>query len=92
MSKSLFWPCNILLPKTDSYEKWSVIACDQFTSEPQYWEHTRREIGNCKSAIDLILPEAYLSKDNSEKICAIHYSMNRYLSEEFFRVIENSFI
>ena len=92
MSKSLFQPCNILLPKTDSYEKWSVIACDQFTSEPQYWEQTRNKIGNCKSTLDLILPEAYLSKDNSEKICAIHDSMNRYLSEEFFQVIENSFI
>ena len=92
MGKSLFQPCNILLPKTDSYEKWSVIACDQFTSEPQYWEQTRSKIGDCKSALDLILPEAYLSKDNSEKICEIHDSMNRYLSEEFFQVIENSFI
>lgn len=44
MSKLLFQTCDILLPKTDSYEKWSVIACDQFTSEPQYWEQTRREI------------------------------------------------
>ena len=92
MGKALFQPCNILLPKTDSYEKWSVIACDQFTSEPQYWEQTRSEIGNCKSALDLILPEAYLSEDNSEKICTIHDSMNRYLSEGFFRIIENSFI
>lgn len=92
MGKLLFQPCNILLPKTDSYEKWSVIACDQFTSEPQYWEQTRSEIGNCKSAIDLILPEAYLLEDNSEKICAIHDTMNRYLSEDSFQIIENSFI
>ena len=92
MGKLLFQPCNILLPKTDSYEKWSVIACDQFTSEPQYWEQTRSEIGKCKSAIDLILPEAYLSEDNSEKICAIHDSMNRYLTEDSFQIIENSFI
>ena len=61
MGKLLFQPCNMLLPKTDSYEKWSIIACDQFTSESQYWERTRSEIGNCKSALDLILPEAYLS-------------------------------
>lgn len=92
MSKLLFQPCNILLPKTDSYEKWSVIACDQFTSEPQYWEQTRSKIGVCKSALDLILPEAYLSEDNSEKICAIHDSMNRYLSEDSFQIIKNSFI
>lgn len=92
MGKSLFQPCNILLPKTDSYEKWSVIACDQFTSEPQYWEQTRNEIGNCKSTLDLILPEAYLSKDHSESICAIHDTMNRYLSEDSFKIIENSFI
>lgn len=92
MSKLLFQTCDILLPKTDSYEKWSVIACDQFTSEPQYWEQTRREIGNDKSALDLILPEAFLSDDNSKKISSIHDSMNRYLSEDFFHVIENSFI
>lgn len=92
MGKLLFQPCNILLPKTDSYEKWSVIACDQFTSEPQYWEQTRSKIGDCKSALDLILPEAYLSEDNSEKICSIHASMNRYLSEDSLKIIENSFI
>lgn len=92
MSKLLFQPFDILLPRTEDYRKWSVIACDQFTSEPQYWEQARKEIGNCKSTMNLILPEAYLSKDNSEKIYAIHNSMNRYLSEDFFQIIEKSFI
>ena len=92
MSKLLFQPCDILLPKTEEYRKWSVIACDQFTSEPQYWENVRNEIGDNESTLNLILPEAYLSKDNSEKIHAIHNSMNQYLLEDFFQIIEKSFI
>ena len=48
MGKLLFQPCNILLPKTDSYEKWSVIACDQFTSEPQYSKKGRAKLKKYK--------------------------------------------
>ena len=85
MSKSIFNTCDILLPKTGSYDNWAVIACDQFTSEPQYWEKTKAEIGNHKSAFNLILPEAFLSKDNSEAVVRIHDSMKQYLLEGYFK-------
>ena len=37
-SKLGFYPSDILLPKKDvDMSKWAVVACDQFTSEPEYW-------------------------------------------------------
>ena len=62
-----FFPAKILLPKTD-FEKWAVVACDQYTSEPQYWKEVEDFVGDTPSAFNLILPEVYLSKDNSERI------------------------
>ena len=42
-SKLGFYPSDILLPKKDvDMSKWAVVACDQFTSEPEYWERVRR--------------------------------------------------
>ena len=63
MKTTIFSPANIRLPKGDknAYEKWAVIACDQFTSEPKYWEQAREIIGDNPSAHNLVLPEAYLS-------------------------------
>ena len=61
-----FRPANILLPKTADRTKWSVIACDQFTSDPAYWQsaHALRE--GAPSVLDLILPEVYLGTDREE--------------------------
>ena len=92
MSKSIFNTCDILLPNTVSYHNWAVIACDQFTSEPQYWEKTKAEIGDRKSALNLILPEAFLSKDNSKAVVRIHDSMKQYLLEGYFKEIQNAFV
>ena len=43
--------------------RWAVIACDQFTSEPDYWESCRREIGASPSTLGFIMPEAWLGTD-----------------------------
>ncbi len=76
-------PANILLPKKD-FSKWSVIACDQYTSEPEYWQETEKNVGNAPSALRIILPEVYLSDDDSEKIKKINSTMEEYLSEDVF--------
>ena len=55
-----FLPADILFPKVDSMEKWAVIACDQFTSDPAYWERVRKNAEGAPSTINLILPEAEL--------------------------------
>ncbi len=86
-----FSPANILLPKKD-FEKWSVVACDQYTSEPEYWEEVENFVGDVPSALNIILPEVYLSNDNSERINAINDSMANYLANGVFREIQDTFV
>ena len=66
MKSTIFTEAEILLPPyppTDErFTKWGIIACDQFTSEPEYWDEAGRTAGD-ESALSLILPEAYLGKD-----------------------------
>ena len=73
---------EILLPPqgTDMY-KWAVVACDQFTSQKEYWEEARRIIGDAPSTLDLILPEAWLgAQDEQERIARIKEKMQEYLN------------
>lgn len=67
MNKSIFTPADILLPYADPYNKdwssWSVIACDQFTSEPEYWNECERFADGKPSSYELVLPEAYLGTE-----------------------------
>jgi len=66
-SNTIFSPADILLPKfadnPELMKKWAVIACDQFTSEPEYWEKCRELVGELPSAYNYIMPEAYLETD-----------------------------
>lgn len=89
MSKKHFFPADILLPKSD-FESWSCIACDQYTSEPEYWQETARITAGKNSAFHIVLPEVYLTQDNSEKISKINENMNKYITEHIFNVFENS--
>lgn len=61
---TMFSPAEILLPrfadKAELMEKWAVIACDQFTSEPDYWKDCREIVGEADSTYKYIMPEAYL--------------------------------
>lgn len=76
---------HIYLPKRSfDYSKWSVIACDQFTSNKEYWESVANYIGDCPSIYNLILPEVYLSKDNSEYIKKINKNITEYYHNGFF--------
>ena len=91
MKNTYFLPANILLPKSD-FQKWAVVACDQYTSEPEYWKEVEKTVGNEPSALNLILPEVYLSADNSKRIEKINRTMTDYLENGVFREIENTFI
>ncbi|NLW59491.1 MAG: DUF1015 domain-containing protein [Firmicutes bacterium] len=63
--------------------KWAVIACDQYTSDPEYWAEVRRRIGNSPSTLDLILPEVYLEDPEVEsKIQRINERMRAFLAEK----------
>ena len=91
--EKLFLPGDILLPKDADLTLWSVIACDQYTSEPEYWEDVDRRVGANPSTLRMILPEAYLpTHDADAERDKINATMRRYLDEGIFRTVENSFI
>lgn len=91
MSNTYFLPANILLPKSN-FEKWACVACDQYTSEPEYWKAVEDFVGNAPSALNLVLPEVYLKTDNSERINNINENMKKYIENDVFDEILNSFI
>lgn len=78
---------EIMLPKEGTdYGKWAVVACDQYTSEPEYWEDAERIVGDAPSTLHLILPEIYLEKKGEdEKIAAIRENMKKYLRDGTLR-------
>ncbi len=86
-----FFPADILLPK-NNFEKWSCIACDQYTSEPKYWEETKGIVGDCCSAFKVILPEVYLSVDNSKEIDEINRNMRALIDNDKFNTYENTMV
>lgn len=91
----IFRPADILLPKTDKCDlsKWSVIACDQYTSEPSYWEKAAELAEGSPSALELIFPEVYLDKgDDAELIKRINETMRRYIEDGLFDEYKNSMI
>ena len=87
-----FMPADILLPKNQDMEKWACVACDQYTSEPEYWEKVKKFVGDSKSTLNLIFHEVYLGKNDDETIKNINSSMEKYLSEDTLKVLENCFI
>lgn len=86
-----FSPANILLPKSD-FENWAVIACDQYTSEPEYWQSVKNAAADKPSALNIVLPEVYLSDDNSEYIEKINQNMQKYLTEDIFKEYPDALI
>lgn len=88
-----FKPADILLPKDIDFSKWAVIACDQFTAQPEYWEETREITDGEVTALDLILPEVYLNADDAdERIGKIHKNMQGYLDSGIFTEYPDSLI
>ena len=84
---------NILLPKNVDMTKWSVIACDQYTSEPNYWEEVKNIVGESPSTLNLTLPEIYLEEnDVEERIEKINKTMEEYLNKDLFIEYKNSMI
>ena len=69
---------EILLPgeKCD-LTKWAVVACDQFTSQPDYWRRVQETVGGAPSALNLIYPEAWLGEGDA-RIARINDAMRDY--------------
>lgn len=88
----IFCPADILIPPKEKLPKWSVVACDQYTSQREYWEQVRSHTDGEVSAIQLILPEAELGDDLDARAEKIHDRMDQYLAEKVFREFKNSYI
>ena len=87
-----FSAADILIPENCDLQRWAVIACDQFTSQPEYWAQVEQKTEGVPSAGHLILPESELSGDTEKKIRVIQENMRRYLQEALFCVYPDSFI
>lgn len=85
---------KILMPREgmDLY-KWSVIACDQYTSQPEYWKKAEEIVGDVPSTLKLTLPEVYLESDKEEKrVLAIHQNMKEYLESGMLKEMPAGFV
>jgi len=81
---------QILLPRPGiDLHRWAVIACDQFTSQPEYWDKVKEIVGSAPSTLNLILPEVYLEQDGVDaRVQAIQKTMARYLEDGVFKTHE----
>jgi len=95
LKKHIFTPADILLPKLPSkdMEAWAVIACDQFSSEKDYWKRVQKLVGDRPSTLEMIIPEAYLEEvEQKTETQKIRDTMREYISSDVLETIENSFI
>ena len=90
----VFTPADILLPREGTdMTKWACVACDQFTSEPEYWAEAENIAGGAPSTLRMILPEAYLGKvDESAEQDKIYSAMRDYVNSDVFRTVPDSYI
>ena len=93
MSEEIFKSVNILLPDVSDMRAWSVIACDQFSSDREYWNRVSRVVGNAPSTLRMILPEAYLVDGVHERFTReISLAMRNYIEEGIFREYKDSLV
>ncbi|MGM9937937.1 MAG: DUF1015 domain-containing protein [Candidatus Ornithomonoglobus sp.] len=89
----IFMPADILLPKNQDFTKWSVVACDQYSSEPEYWKRAAELVGDAPSTLNIIFPEAYLNDGNDDaRIKKINETMEKYLKDGIFKEYRDSLI
>ncbi len=90
-----FMAADILLPRLPAkgMEKWSVVACDQYTGEPGYWKKAAALTKGAPTAMELILPEIYLkSPDLKQRADRVNHYMQRYLDDGLFQQFDDSMI
>ena len=88
-----FKRANILLPKNIDMTKWSVVACDQYTSEMDYWNRVEEIVGDSPSTLRITLPEIFLEdSDVNERINKINNTMKEYMDSDLFYELSDSMI
>ncbi|MFW5779972.1 MAG: DUF1015 domain-containing protein [Bacillota bacterium] len=79
---------KILLPQNVDLQRWAVVACDQFTAEPKYWQELEEFVGDNPSALKLTLPEIYLTDNMEQRVEIINKTMLKYLNKGLFKEID----
>ncbi len=93
MSAPAFKPTDILLPVTGDMTDWSVIACDQFTSERAYWDRVEKRCADKLSTCHMILPEAYLGTVSPLEMAGqANAAMRGCLEAEVFETLADSYV
>ena len=88
---SIFNKADILLPECVDMEKWSVVACDQYTAQPEYWREAERFIGDSPSTLNIVYPEAFLAEGDA-RIMKINATMKEYVEKNIFATLKGSLI
>ncbi len=80
---------HIMMPKEGTdLSRWSVVACDQYTSQPEYWAETEKNVGDAPSTLRLTLPEVYLEEEGVEtRVSAIHETMTQYIQDGILQTL-----
>ena len=89
---SVFRRSDLLIPRSELLPRWPVVACDQFTSQPEYWRRTAEIVGSAPSAYHIIFPEAELGGGEDERIDRIARTMREYLSSDVFRSFPQCYV
>ena len=81
---------NILIPKKTDMYKWCVVACDQYTSEPDYWKEVQKIVGDSPSTLNLTLPEIFLEDDDvEERIKKIDFRTEYDNTKKYWKDLSN---
>lgn len=89
---AIFQRADLLIPRDELLPRWPVIACDQFTSQPEYWRRTAETVGSVPSAYHIIFPEAELGANEDARIKAIGCTMKEYLDAGVFRSFPQCYV
>lgn len=93
MENSIFRPAEILIPEVSDMRAWSVIACDQFTSEREYWDRVRRIVGEEPSTLNMIVPEAHLNDEPAlDAARRANAAMEEYIERDVFTALRDAYI
>ena len=92
MQNRTFLPAKIMLPRTGTdLTKWAVVACDQYTSLPEYWHEVEEKVGDAPSTLHIVFPEVYL-KEGTKRIDSINSTMESYVKDGIVAESVNGFI
>lgn len=83
-------PADLLLPDFSRVDgtRWATVACDQYTSEPEYWEKVEQFTDGCPTTLRLMLPEVFLA-EGAARTPAIHGEMVKMIADGTLRTYPN---